>query len=110
MVAFDLDGTILEEGERIAAECIAAIRGLHARGIRCVINSGRSTAFQAELLTRLGLLDQFDGLIGDERWIQLVRTDGDGPRLESMEPWNSDTARQWTALEPGAGRLCRHAD
>lgn len=115
LVAFDLDGTILEAGETIAPECVAAIRRLHALGIRCVINSGRSTAYQAELLVGLGLLDHFDGLIGDERWIKIIQpgtagAGAGGDQVVSLEPWNNETARRWQSLEPEAGRLCRDAE
>lgn len=107
-MAFDLDGTILEPGEVIAEDCVAAIRRLRRLGILCVINSGRSAAFQAELLARLGLLECFAALIGDERWVQLV--DGDDHRLQPLQPWNDETERRWQQLEPEAERLCAEAE
>lgn len=134
LVAFDLDGTILDNGETIVPDCIAAIRRVRDLGVRCVINSGRGIEFQVDLLDRLGLLDCFDALIGDEHWVRLVRTSltddgrpddgrpddgrpddgrpedgaaGPAGRLVSLEPWNSAVARGWTELEPLAARWYR---
>ncbi|QDP95627.1 HAD family phosphatase [Microlunatus elymi] len=113
LVAFDLDGTILENGDTIADECLAAIRAVRDAGVRCVINSGRSTDFQAELLVRHDVLLCFDALIGDERWVQLVDHEsgrGGRPELRPLEPWNSDVQRRWTALEPMAEQWCRRLE
>jgi hydroxymethylpyrimidine pyrophosphatase-like HAD family hydrolase len=109
LVAFDLDGTILEHGELIMPECRAAIRRIDQLGVRCVINSGRSTAFQYDLLSRFDLLGQFDALIGDERWIDLIDGDG-GHRRVPFEPWTSQVADRWAELEADAEQWCLRLD
>lgn len=110
LVAFDLDGTILERGEQIRPECLMQIRRLSDQGVRCVINSGRGTDFQYDLLARLDLLGQFDALIGDERWIDLIEIDGGGYRRAPLESWNAEVAQRWIALEPEAERWCHRID
>jgi HAD superfamily hydrolase (TIGR01484 family) len=108
LVAFDLDGTIFDCG-MIAPECVDAIARLDEFGVRCAIDSGRSTDFQVDLLTEFNLLHHFDALIGDERWIQLVDTAGPEVELHPFEPWNTDVRNSWTDLEPTAGDWCRRA-
>ncbi|HEY9292699.1 MAG TPA: HAD family hydrolase [Microlunatus sp.] len=107
LVAFDLDGTILERDGSIAAACSDAIAGLQDLGVRCVTASGRSADFQLDLLTRSGLLHRFDALIGDERWVHLVAPPSDDQPLRSFEPWNTDVGKRWLDLEPEAGQHCR---
>ncbi|SDS85387.1 HAD family hydrolase [Microlunatus soli] len=102
LVAFDLDGTILDGGDTVVPDCAEQIRRVHDHGVRCVINSGRSTEFQAELLARLGLLSSFDALVGDERWIELIDTDG---QRRPLQPWNTETRHRWQLLEPRAAEI-----
>ncbi|WP_161606033.1 HAD family hydrolase [Microlunatus speluncae] len=101
LVAFDLDGTIFDGGV-IAPECVEAIVRLAEAGVRCVVNSGRSTDFQVELLAEYDLLPHFTALIGDERWIHLVDAGADDVELRSLEPWNTDVRNSWTELDPVA--------
>ena len=108
LVAFDLDGTIFDEGT-IPPECVDAIAKLDELGVRCVIDSGRSTDFQVDLLTECKVLHHFDALIGDERWIQLVDATGPDVELHSLEPWNTEVRNSWADLEPAAGDWCRRA-
>lgn len=113
LVAFDLDGTILDRGETIVPECAAAIRRAHEAGIRCVVDSGRSAEFSAELLERLGLLDCFDAVIGDERWIQLVEAAPDRPTVRTvvgLRSWNDEVEQRWQRLEPVATQWCERVE
>ena len=71
MIAMDLDGTILEAGEHIRPEVIAALTQLTAQGVRCVTATGRQADFQFDLFARYEM-DPASGnimqaLIGDER-------------------------------------------
>ncbi|MFC7625013.1 HAD family hydrolase [Microlunatus sp. GCM10028923] len=106
LVAFDLDGTIYDRNG-IAPECAEAIAGLAARGVHCVINSGRSIDFQLDLLTDHDLVQHFTALIGDERWVHLVDA---GPVLRALEPWNTEVRSSWTELEPIAEGWCRRLE
>lgn len=106
LVAFDLDGTILESDGTITAECAAEIIRLAGLGVRCVVASGRSMDFQAELVQQQGLSRYFDALICDERWVHLnvspdERSD-QSIELQPLEPWNSDTANRWAELDTTA--------
>lgn len=110
LVAFDLDGTILESDGTIAPECAAEIIRLAGLGIRCVIASGRSVDFQAELVQRQGLPRYFDALICDERWVHLNAPPGvrsvQSMELQPLEPWNSDTGHRWAELGTTAYGWC----
>lgn len=55
LVALDLDGTILEGGQRLAPAVVAALRTLAGRGVPRVTATGRPLAFQLALLARHGL-------------------------------------------------------
>ncbi|GAB3912585.1 hypothetical protein GCM10027613_02550 [Microlunatus endophyticus] len=109
LVAFDLDGTILEADGSVAPECAAMIKKASASGIACVTASGRSVDFQTRLLTRSGLMSCFDALICDERWVFLNTADGDrhaagrddgAETLTPLQPWNTEVRDRWAALDP----------
>lgn len=53
MVAFDLDGTLIEADKRIQTEMIAALHTLAQRDICCVTATGRKYAFQLDLFCSL---------------------------------------------------------
>lgn len=91
VVAFDLDGTILEPGKIISSEVIKALRSLRDCGVRSVIASGRPVDFQLELLQRYALgADSgcFQALVCDERelYVRDVSTTVAGFRPD--EEWN----------------------
>lgn len=109
MIAMDLDGTILEAGEMIRPEVIAALGELAARGVRCVTATGRRADFQRDLFARYGMDMASTGiiqaLIGDEREIFL----GTGDRYEPHASWNDALRARWVDLFPIAWGLMEEA-
>lgn len=106
MIAMDLDGTILEAGDHIRPEVIAA---LTAQGVRCVTATGRQANFQFELFARYEM-DPVSGnimraLIGDEREIFISR-DGE---YQSHNAWNDALRERWVGLFPMAWSLLNEA-
>jgi HAD superfamily hydrolase (TIGR01484 family) len=101
LVAFDLDGTILERGELIRDEVLAALRELSSRGIACVTATGRPYDFQVELFERYGIgatSGVLRGLIGDEREIFV----NDGAVFQSLAAWNDPLHERWIGIFPVA--------
>lgn len=111
LIAFDLDGTILEPDGTIAEECAGEIIRLTGLGVHCVVASGRGVDFQQDLLQEQGLARHFSALIGDERWIHLNAPAADrsdvAMELQPLEPWNTDTRRRWAELEPSSEAWAR---
>ncbi|MGC4107339.1 MAG: HAD hydrolase family protein [Thermomicrobiales bacterium] len=111
MIAMDLDGTILEAGEVIRPEVIAALAALTARGVRCVTATGRQAAFQRELFARyemdMASTGIIQALIGDEREIFLGTTTSDG--YEPHAAWNDALRARWIDLFPIAWGLMEDA-
>ncbi|HWK81278.1 MAG TPA: HAD hydrolase family protein [Thermomicrobiales bacterium] len=109
MIAMDLDGTILEAGEVIRPEVIAALAGLAARGVRCVTATGRQAAFQRDLFARyemdMASTGIIQALIGDEREIFLGTPDG----YEPHTAWNDALRARWVDLFPLAWGLMEDA-
>lgn len=109
MIAMDLDGTILEAGDHIRPEVIAALTALTAQGVRCVTATGRQASFQFELFARYEM-DPASGnimqaLIGDEREIFISR-DGE---YQSHNAWNDALRERWVGLFPMAWSLLNEA-
>jgi len=109
MIAMDLDGTILENGELIRPEVIAALRTITERGVFCVTATGRQIAFQRELfrqyemdVTTTGIMR---ALIGDEREVYLAE-DGD---YVPLLPWNEHIRELWAVRFPLAWDLLLEA-
>jgi HAD superfamily hydrolase (TIGR01484 family) len=99
LVAFDLDGTILERGELIRDEVLAALRDLSNRGVACVTATGRPYDFQAELFERYGIGAEsgvLRGLIGDEREIFV----NDGTAFRPLSSWNDPMRMRWIGVFP----------
>ncbi|GAB3755511.1 HAD family hydrolase [Microlunatus parietis] len=105
LVAFDLDGTIFDR-HGIAPEYADTVARLATQGVHCVINSGRSVGFQLDLLTEHDLMQHFTALIGDERWVHLADTTGTEPKLQPLEPWNTEVRAGWAELGPIAEHWC----
>ncbi|HEU0163398.1 MAG TPA: HAD-IIB family hydrolase [Thermomicrobiales bacterium] len=105
----DLDGTILEEGEQIRPEVIAALRRLSAQGVQCVTATGRQAAFQFGLFARYELdpasTGVMSGLIGDEREIYIARDGAYHPHTA----WNDAVRARWVDLFPTAWSLLTEA-
>ena len=111
MIAMDLDGTILEAGEVIRPEVIAALADLTARGVRCVTATGRQAAFQRDLFARYAMDMASTGiiqaLIGDEREIFLGN--GETGQYEPHAAWNDALRARWVDLFPLAWGLLEDA-
>lgn len=109
MIAMDLDGTILETGEVIRPEVIAALADLTARGVRCVTATGRQAAFQRDLFARyemdMATTGIIQALIGDEREIFLGTEHG----YEPHTAWNDALRARWVDLFPLAWGLMEDA-
>ncbi|MGC4189767.1 MAG: HAD family hydrolase [Thermomicrobiales bacterium] len=109
MIAMDLDGTILEAGEVIRPEVIAALADLTARGVHCVTATGRQAAFQRELFARyemdMASTGIIQALIGDEREIFLGTPAG----YEPHTAWNDALRARWVDLFPIAWNLLEDA-
>lgn len=109
MIAMDLDGTILEQGEIILPEVIAALTELSARGVRCVTATGRQVAFQRELFARyemdMASTGVIQALIGDEREIFIGTPAG----YEPHGAWNDTLRARWVDLFPMAWSLLEDA-
>lgn len=54
MVAFDLDGTLLDQSHEISSNSVDYLRNLHEKGFIISIATGRSPAATAEVIRRLG--------------------------------------------------------
>ena len=54
MVAFDLDGTLLDQSHQISSHSVDYLRNLHKKGFIISIATGRSPAATAEVIRRLG--------------------------------------------------------
>lgn len=113
VVAFDLDGTILEGGSQIIPEVINALNWLATRGIRCVTATGRPLDFQLELLARYELganTGVLQALIADERELYLLseassRTTAKLPlhheaTYHAHTQWNNQASVRWQTLLP----------
>lgn len=116
LVAFDLDGTVLEHGRDIAPVIVQALRTIAAAGVRCVTATGRPLAFQVELFTRHGLGTAAGvphAFMADERELYLLgrshtnptgAADGDGepggPGYRPHADWNDAVKRRWRGLHP----------
>ncbi len=99
LVAFDLDGTMLEAGRRLAPGLVGALRALAAAGIRCTTATGRPLSFQLELFPRFGLGPAAGvphALMADERELFLLR---DGAYVP-QPAWNEVVRRRWRELGP----------
>lgn len=100
LVAFDLDGTILEGGNRIVPTLLIALRDLASVGICCVTATGRPLDFQLELLARHGMgpaSHVFKALIADERELHVLDERG---AYRPHEEWNAPVRRRWLDLHP----------
>ena len=101
LLAFDLDGTILERGEHIAPEFCRALARVAAAGVRCATATGRPLEFQLEVLARHGLGAQAGlphALIADERALYLLE---DGA-YRAHTSWNETICAAWEELRPVA--------
>lgn len=99
LVAFDLDGTVLEAGQLIRDEVLAALRTLAGNGVLCSTATGRPFDFQEPLFDRYGIGAEsgvLHALIGDEREIFLAE---DG-RFVPFVPWNDPLHERWQDRYP----------
>jgi hypothetical protein len=109
LVAFDLDGTILEGGELIREELLAALRSMSERGIVCATATGRPHDFQVELFDRYGIgasSGVIRALIGDEREIFL----SNGTEFEPLASWNDLVRERWINVYPVAMEMLVEAE
>lgn len=108
-VAFDLDGTILEQGTLIRDEVITALRSMSARGIVCVTATGRPFEFQRELFEAAAIgagSGVITGLICDEREIYF---DVDG-QYQPHASWNNLVRERWIDVYPVAMEMLVEAE
>jgi HAD superfamily hydrolase (TIGR01484 family) len=99
LVAFDLDGTILEHGTLIRPEVIEALRTISGNGIACSTATGRQFAFQEPLFEEYGIgagSGVLRALIGDEREIFLA----EGGEWISLGAWNDPMKARWAERYP----------
>jgi HAD superfamily hydrolase (TIGR01484 family) len=97
LVAFDLDGTVLERGESIDGAFCQALHRAAAAGIRSTTATGRPLDFQLELLRRHGL-GEIAGvphaLIADERELFVLQDGAYRPHAA----WNERIRAEWDKL------------
>ncbi len=97
LIAFDLDGTVLERGEYIDGEFCRALCRAAAAGIRSTTATGRPLDFQLDLLRRHGL-GEIAGvphaLIADERELFLLQDGTYRPHTA----WNDRIRVEWDGL------------
>lgn len=105
LLALDLDGTLLEPGERILPEALEALRRAVEKGVFIGTASGRSFADQLRILSANGLgptagYPHF--LIADECKIFLL----EGDRYRELEESNRRLAELWRQVfEPASALL-----
>jgi HAD superfamily hydrolase (TIGR01484 family) len=104
LLALDLDGTLLEPGERILPETIEALEEAVEKGVIVGTASGRSLADQLRILSanRLGPAAGYPHfLIADECRIFLLR----GGRYEGLNEHNERLAALWRSAYERAKEL-----
>lgn len=110
VIGLDFDGTLLEPGERIEPETIAAIDRGRAAGLRFSTASGRPYPSQVDILTKNGVgptTGRFEALLVDERQLWLLNGD-DWHRLDD---WYVPLQTRWEQLAPVAmARLARFVE
>jgi Cof subfamily protein (haloacid dehalogenase superfamily) len=57
ILALDLDGTVMGDGESISPAVVAALQAARARGVRVVLATGRADGLARKYAARLGLRD-----------------------------------------------------
>jgi len=110
VIALDFDGTLLEPGERIDPETVAAIDRGRAAGLRFSTASGRPYPSQVDILTKNGVgpdTGRFEALVVDERQIWLLN----GDDWHRHEAWYQPLQQRWEQLAPEAmARLARFVE
>ncbi len=104
LLALDLDGTLMEPGERILPELVEALAALPRRGVEVATASGRPLEDQLRMLSRNGLgaaagAPRF--IIANEQEIYELRGGG----YEPWEEFNRSVRSAWLAALPRALRL-----
>lgn len=108
-VALDFDGTLLDPGELIRPEAIAAMQRAAAVGVRIATASGRSLAGQLRILESNGLgaaIGLPHALSCDERMNYLL----DEGEYRPQATWNDRMAQVWRDLEPVAWQALADAE
>lgn len=97
LIAFDLDGTVLERGEYIDKDFCRALHRAAAAGIRSTTATGRPLDFQLDLLRWHGL-GEIAGvphaLIADERELFILQDGAYRPHTA----WNDRIRAEWDGL------------
>ncbi len=99
LVALDIDGTLLDFGEPIAAPVVEAIQAVRAAGHHVVLASGRALISMVDVFPELGITAEYmvcsNGAV-------VVRADGDAPA-----GWAIERAVTFDP-EPALRRLAEH--
>jgi len=103
LIAFDLDGTILEQGGIIPEEARDVFAKAARRGVKLTTATGRPLEEQMACLDASGLGARAGfphALIADEREIYLLKRSGYRPH----RPWNDKMHKNWLKVLPHARR------
>lgn len=110
LVALDLDGTLLDPGERIQPETIEALELFVRRGGLVAINTGRPLPAIMRIMSANGVYPGRPfphALIAEER--ELYLRDGSGA-FQPVQPWNDDIIAAEHALLPKARVIATHVE
>ncbi len=105
MIALDLDGTLLEAGERIRPEVASELSRLSSlRGLKVAIATGRPLRDILRILERNGMGPEVGiphALMADEREGFVL----EGESYRPLDDWNERMRRAWEGLFPLAREL-----
>lgn len=104
LIAFDLDGTILESGLVIPEETKEVLDEVASLGIKISTASGRKIEDQLNIMNSNGLGDGKGyphSLIVNESQIYLLEKDGYIP----LDPWNKKALEEWERFYPLAEKI-----
>jgi hydroxymethylpyrimidine pyrophosphatase-like HAD family hydrolase len=103
LVACDIDGTLLEHGEKIPAETVATLDLVRAAGHKVVLATGRSLVGLLPIATRLGLTEGFAVCSNGAVTIRLDRGAASGYAIQDAQRFDTSAViGRALALEPGA--------